>query len=169
MDQSTSSQPKSKGPLALGVLGGVAVLGLVAKVMMQNDQPSAPVTEPAPAPSTDTAGSVPTPAVPVTGSATYKDGTYTADGSYMTHAGGESVKITVTLQNNVITDSQFQGTPNLPMSQKFMDMFANNYKGMVVGKNIAEVKLGKVSGSSLTPMGFNEALAKIKQQAQVQS
>lgn len=95
----------------------------------------------------------------------YKDGTYTAEGDYTTHVGPESIQITLTLKNDVITDSQFSGTPNAPMSQRFMDMFSQNYKTMVVGKNIDQVNLGKVSGSSLTPIGFNDALAKIKAQA----
>lgn len=53
------------------------------------------------------------------------------------------------------------------MSARFQDLFAQNYKPLVIGKNIDEVQLGKVSGSSLTPMGFNDALAKIKTQAQI--
>jgi hypothetical protein len=36
---------------------------------------------------------------------------------------------------------------------------------MVVGKNIDEVNLGKVSGSSLTPIGFNNAIEDIRSQA----
>jgi len=36
----------------------------------------------------------------------------------------------------------------------------------VIGKNIADVQLSRVSGSSLTPEGFNNALATIKSQAQ---
>jgi hypothetical protein len=37
---------------------------------------------------------------------------------------------------------------------------------MVVGKNISELQLTKVSGSSLTPQGFMDALEKIKAEAQ---
>jgi hypothetical protein len=45
-------------------------------------------------------------------------------------------------------------------------MFAGaDYKQYVVGKKIDEVQLTKVSGSSLTPQGFNDALAKIKAEA----
>ena len=39
----------------------------------------------------------------------------------------------------------------------------------IAAKNINEVKLDKISGSSLTPQGFNNALEKIKQQAGVSS
>jgi uncharacterized protein with FMN-binding domain len=95
----------------------------------------------------------------------YKDGTYTATGDYMTHVGSEEVTIGVTLKNNVITDTTFSGTPKFMMSQRFMDMFSANYKTLVVGKNIDDIHLGKISGSSLTPNGFNAALEKIKAQA----
>lgn len=98
---------------------------------------------------------------------TYKDGTYSADGQYEVHKGSEHIKITVTLKDNVITDSQFEATPAFPMSQRFMDMFSSNYKAAVIGKNINEVHLGKISGSSLTPNGFNNALEKIKAQAKM--
>lgn len=95
----------------------------------------------------------------------YKDGTYTAKGEYRVHAGPEEVQISVTLKDGVVTDTSFQGTPRLPMSQRFMDMFRENYKPLVIGKKLSELKLGKVSGSSLTPQGFNNAIEKIKQQA----
>lgn len=97
--------------------------------------------------------------------ATYKDGTYNATGSYMVHAGAEQVQIGLTVKDGIVTDTTFQGTPKFPMSQRYMDMFNQNYKTMVVGKKLSEIKLGKVSGSSLTPMGFNDAVEKIKQQA----
>lgn len=116
--------------------------------------PKAPVTPPAVI-------------VPPTSRSKYKDGTYTAEGAYAVHAGPEEITITVTLKNDVIVDSQFQAVPNLKMSQRYMDMFSENYKQLVVGKNIADVNLTKVSGSSLTPIGFNDALAKIKAQAVV--
>jgi uncharacterized protein with FMN-binding domain len=97
--------------------------------------------------------------------ANYKDGSYNATGSYMVHAGAEQVQIGLTIKDGIVTDTTFQGTPKFPMSQRYMDMFNQNYKTMVVGKKLSEIKLGKVSGSSLTPIGFNDAVEKIKQQA----
>jgi len=98
-------------------------------------------------------------------SATYKDGTYTAQGDYSTHVGPEEITITLTLKDNVITDTQFSSVPNAPMSARYQGMFVDNYKQFVIGKNVNTVHLGKVSGSSLTPIGFNDALEKIKLQA----
>jgi hypothetical protein len=102
-----------------------------------------------------------------TSSSHYKDGTYTAEGDYMTHAGPEAVTVTVTLKGDMVTDSQFQATPNSPMSGRYMNTFSQNYKQYVVGKNVNDVQLSNISGSSLTPMGFNDALTKIKSQAAI--
>jgi hypothetical protein len=43
--------------------------------------------------------------------------------------------------------------------------FAANYKTQVIGKKIEGLELSKISGSSLTPKGFNDALEKIRSQA----
>ena len=48
---------------------------------------------------------------------------------------------------------------------EYQDDFVGGYKSQVVGKSIAEIQLGKVSGSSLTSRGFNEALDQIRNQA----
>lgn len=97
----------------------------------------------------------------------YKDGTYTATGDYQSPSQAEQITITVTLKNGVITDtSATNGAPD-PTSQKFQNQFISGYKQQVVGKNINDVTLSRVSGSSLTPTGFNDALSKIKTQAHV--
>lgn len=95
----------------------------------------------------------------------YKDGTYKAEGVYSYHAGTEAIGVTVTLKNGIIADVDVKQEAKAPMSKIMQADFAANYKTMVVGKKIDEVKLGKVSGSSLTPIGFNSALDLIKTQA----
>lgn len=97
--------------------------------------------------------------------ALYKDGTYSAVGDYISPGGAEQVGVTVTLKNDVISDVQFEAKATRPNSVRYQGMFAGGYKTLVVGKNIAEVQLDKVSSSSLTPVGFNDALSKIKSQA----
>ncbi len=107
-------------------------------------------------------------AVPTTSSRTalaYKDGTYTADGSYNTPTSTEVISVTLTIKNDVITDSSITNNPQARESQQYQSKFISGYKSLVVGKKISEVNLGRVSGSSLTPIGFNTALAKIKSQA----
>ncbi len=101
--------------------------------------------------------------------ATYKDGTYEAKGEYSYHSGTESIDVTVTLANGVIEDVEVVAQAKAPTSKKIQADFIANYKEQVVGKNIDEVNLGKISGSSLTPVGFNAALEDIKAQAQASS
>lgn len=96
---------------------------------------------------------------------TYKDGTYSATGMYQSPAGKEEIGISITLQNGVITDTTFTPKATNEVSIKLQGMFANGYKAVVVGKTLDEVKLDKVSGSSLTPKGWNDAIEKIKLEA----
>lgn len=90
-----------------------------------------------------------------------KDGTYEATGEYTSPAGPEVVPIKLTLKNGVIESIEFNQQVTNPGSIKFQGMFKEGYQALVVGKKISEVKLDKVSGSSLTPKGFNDAIQKI--------
>lgn len=96
---------------------------------------------------------------------TYKDGTYSATGSYSSPGGNERVDVKVTIKNGEITDADVTARAASPTSSQYQDQFIAGYKQQVVGKNVDEVSLSTVSGSSLTPQGFNEALEVIKQQA----
>jgi uncharacterized protein with FMN-binding domain len=97
--------------------------------------------------------------------AMYKDGTYTAEGDYMTHVGQNHIKVTVTLKHDIITSADVVNEAHDPMSKHMQDSFIGGYKPLVIGKDIAKVHLGKVALSSLTPIGFNNALQKIEQEA----
>lgn len=98
-------------------------------------------------------------------SSLYKDGAYTAIGSYMSPGGIDNIGVTVSIKSDVITDVSIDTRPGDEVSKKYMKVFSDNYKEYVIGKNIDTLKLDKVSKSSLTPKGFNDALAKIKSQA----
>ena len=119
---------------------------------------------------TDTANNTPTNTSPTTTPAItnskYKDGTYSTKGDYQSPGGSESIQVTLVLKNNVITDATVIPNSSTEQSISFQEVFSSNFKQYVVGKNIDEVNLTKVSGSSLTPNGFNDAVAKIKIQAQ---
>lgn len=97
--------------------------------------------------------------------AQYKDGAYSADGTYTTPGGQEAVGVKVTLAGDVIKDVELTQKAKLPVSKVKQADFAAHYKEQVVGKNIDEINLTKVSGSSLTPKGFNAAIEKIKAEA----
>jgi uncharacterized protein with FMN-binding domain len=97
--------------------------------------------------------------------AAYTDGTYTADGSYKTPETTESVTVTVTLADDKITDVEVTGEPKAPQTEQYQGRFIGGISSEVVGKDIDEVKVSRVAGSSLTSGGFNEAIEKIKAEA----
>ncbi len=95
----------------------------------------------------------------------YKDGTYSATGNYTSPAGGEEVSVGITLVNNIVTDATFTGKATNPGSIFNQGHFKEGFKEKVVGKSIDDISLTVVNGSSLTPKGFMDALAKIKAEA----
>lgn len=95
----------------------------------------------------------------------YKDGTYSVKGVYTSPAGPEEFPVTITLAGDKITDATMTVNSENKGSVNFQTQFKDNFKEFVIGKNIDEVVLTKVSGSSLTPKGFNDALAKVKTEA----
>ncbi len=95
----------------------------------------------------------------------YKDGTYSATGNYDSPGGPDSLKVTLTIKSGVVTSSSVVMYPGDRRSAKYMQMFESGYQAQVVGKNLGSIYLSYVSGSSLTPIGFNDALNKIKSQA----
>jgi len=115
-------------------------------------------------PATGTDASTPDTAAPVT-SGDYADGTYTETGNYTSPNGAEQVDVTLTLASNVITDVAVVGFGESPNSKQFQGEFIGGIAAEVVGKNIDELSVDKVAGSSLTSGGFNKAVAAIKADA----
>lgn len=109
--------------------------------------------------------SIPNETTNPTANPNYTDGTYTATGSYVSPGGPETIKITLTLKDNVVTDAVAEPQAANPTSKRYQGIFTQNFKSMVVGKDIRTLSLHKVSGSSLTSGGFNEAVDAIKAQA----
>jgi hypothetical protein len=95
----------------------------------------------------------------------YKDGEYSAVGNYVSPGGAEELGVTLTIANGIVTDSEVTVKATRPESKMKQTDFAEHYKTEVVGKNLADLQLGKVSGSSLSPKGFNDAVDKIKAEA----
>ncbi len=99
--------------------------------------------------------------------AAYKDGTYTETGSYISPGGRESIEVTLIIANDIVTSASVTANAASSESKEHQDDFISGYKSLVVGKDIDEVKLSRVAGSSLTSNGFNSALELIKADAQV--
>lgn len=156
----SDTQTVKKSGMPMGMIAAAAVLvvgvGAVGYKMMGSS------SAPAATPSTMTESQTETKTMDT---AAYKDGEYSAAGTYTSPAGAEEIGVKITLKDNIVTDADVEVKATNPKSKYMQDAFAKGYKEMVIGKNINEIKLEKVSGSSLTPMGFNTALEAIKTQA----
>ena len=97
---------------------------------------------------------------------TYTAGDYTAEGSYQTPGGQQSVEVEVTLAEDG-TISAVTVTPQADggNSEQFQTKFAGGIADEVVGTKIDDLDVSKVSGSSLTSSGFNAAIDEIKDEA----
>lgn len=99
------------------------------------------------------------------GTPAYADGTYTAEGSYATPETVETISVTVTLEDDVITAVDVVGDPQRPESEQYQGEFIGGVSDAVVGKDIDEIQVSRVAGSSLTSGGFNDAIEAIKAEA----
>lgn len=155
--ESQGSNQKSYGVLAVVIIAVLAV-GVLYMQSSGSDQKATGAPTP-----TVAAGAAPDSALQ---QVAYEDGTYTVVGSYPRPNGTEEIGVELTLADNIITAVSVEVKAENPISKKMQEDFAANYKTQVVGKSLSAVKLEKVSGSSLTPKGFNDAIEKIKAQAQ---
>jgi uncharacterized protein with FMN-binding domain len=135
---------------------------------IRSNSPTNPIAAPAPTPKPTPTPKAPTPATnpaPVANKNKYKDGTYTATGSYNSPGGTEDLGVTLTLKNDIVTNSSLSLMAYDGRSQRYQQMFQSGYQSQVIGRSIDSINLGRVSGSSLTPYGFNDAVTQIKAQA----
>jgi uncharacterized protein with FMN-binding domain len=99
-------------------------------------------------------------------SSTYKDGTYTADGSYVSPGGQEEIAVTITVKSDLITAVSVKTVEADVEAAQYEAQFASGISGVAVGKNLATLSVGTVAGSSLTSRGFNVALTAIRSKAE---
>jgi uncharacterized protein with FMN-binding domain len=101
-----------------------------------------------------------------TAASAYKDGTYSADGNYVSPNGTETVGVELTLAGGTVSGVNITEHPSNPNTRKFQGEFASGIAAQIVGKKLDELNVSKVAGSSLTSGGFNQAVEKIKSEAQ---
>ena len=153
-------RPVRIGVAALGVAGAFALAGCSATPTADSAATSEPATAPdstatPPASESDAAS----------GSSTYADGTYTAEGSYATPESVETIVVTVTLQDDIITEVSVSGDPQKRESEEYQSQFIGGIADVVVGQDIDQISVSRVAGSSLTSGGFNQAIDTIKSEA----
>jgi uncharacterized protein with FMN-binding domain len=95
----------------------------------------------------------------------YKDGTYSADGNYVSPNGPETVGVQLTLSGSTVSAIGITVHADNPNTKKFQGEFKDGIAAQVVGKKLDEINVSKVAGSSLTSGGFNQAVETIKSEA----
>jgi uncharacterized protein with FMN-binding domain len=155
-------------PVRKSVFAGIAGLSLVGTVAGCAPSAQAPAAQ-----STATSTTPATSGAPMAGTGSsssaasgYKDGTYSADGNYVSPNGTETVGVELTLSAGTVSDVNITQHPSNPNTRKFQGEFAGGIKAQIVGKKLDELNVSKVAGSSLTSGGFNQAVEKIKAEAQ---
>lgn len=168
MDQvQTTEAQTSNGNLKKGVIGILSLSVIAAIGVFLSQQQKQVVQTP------ETNQNTETPATPSASgtqieqitAGTYKNGVYASVGSYSSPAGNETIDITLVVNGDTVTSATFKGNATNPGSVKWQGEFGEGFEQAVVGKKIDELALTVVNGSSLTPKGFMDALAKIKTQA----
>jgi len=155
------ARPVRVGVAAASVLGIVALAGCAADASdaEENDTTPSATTEASTDPTTSATDDA------AASGSTYADGTYTAEGSYQTPESIEQISVTVTLAGDVITAVEVTGDPQKSESKQYQGQFIGGISDVVVGKDIDEISVSRVAGSSLTSGGFNDAIEKIKAEA----
>lgn len=151
-------EPRMSSSVRKNVFAGIAGLSLASAVAGCAPAAQQPNIQQAPEPSAGTSTS-PIPS-------DYKDGTYSADGNYVSPNGTETVGVELTLAAGTVSDVNITTHPSSANTRKFQGEFAGGIKAQIVGKKLDELKVSKVAGSSLTSGGFKDAVEKIKTQAQ---
>ncbi len=151
-----------------GAIGVVVIVFIIIYFLPKKDTSIQPGVDSNPTPTSTPIDNPIIPPVDKPKQNIYKDGTYNARGKYQSPAGSESINVSVTLKNDVISSATVTTIPpfSFPTS-KYQGDFISGFQPLVIGKKIDEANLDFVSGSSLTPKGWNDALAQIKAEAKV--
>ncbi|MET1133940.1 MAG: FMN-binding protein [Aeromicrobium sp.] len=98
----------------------------------------------------------------------FTPGEYEATGSYTTPDGQtQTIDVEVTLAaDGTVTELDADGNAEGGNSEQFQGKFESGIDAQVEGRKITELDVDKVSGSSLTSGGFNDAIDQIVGQAQ---
>jgi len=159
MIRTTAVPPQIRaGVAAASVVGVIALTGCAATGAPA--EPAEPTDSAAP-----TAEATADATADAASGGVYADGSYTAEGSYSTPESVETITVTVTLDDDVITAVEVSGNPTKQESEKYQSEFIGGIGDVVIGRNIDEISVSRVAGSSLTSGGFNQAIAQIRSDA----
>lgn len=94
----------------------------------------------------------------------YADGTYSATERYGP-INEDSVAVTLTLADGIVTDVAVVGDALLPQSADYQSAFVEVIEGVVVGRDVDDAHVDVLAGASKTSATFNRALDVIREQA----
>lgn len=151
-------RPVRIGVAAVGIAGALAIAGCTASDTTADTDTTTPEPAASTAPDSGASGDS-------TGDGAYADGTYTAEGSYATPESVETITVTVTLADDVVTAVEVTGDPQKSESEQYQGQFIGGIADVVVGQDIDTLSVSRVAGSSLTSGGFNQAIDAIKSEA----
>lgn len=95
----------------------------------------------------------------------YRDGSYTARGVYGSLPSHQDV--TLTLDRGAVTTIEITSPAEDPTSLGYQRRFAAALPNAVIGRNIDELNIDRIAGSSGCSEGFMNALGKIKRDAEI--
>lgn len=96
--------------------------------------------------------------------AAYADGDYAAIGQYGP-VGEDTIDVYIGVKEGLVSSVRVVGHPFTSISKGHQEAFASEVPGVVVGKPINGLKVGKIAGASWTSEAFNEALDEVRRQA----
>ncbi len=159
-------RPIRIGAAAVGVAGALALAGCAASdTAAETETETETTTAPEPSATTTPDSSETESSAAPASDSTYVDGTYSAEGSYATPESVETISVTVTLEDDIVTAVEVVGNPQKSESERYQGEFIGGIADVVVGQDIDTLAVSRVAGSSLTSGGFNEAIATIKSEA----
>lgn len=160
------SNNKTKIVTAIVIVAAIAIIYFVTAARTSTGDASSMTSDTTPSTSASTtANNSNNDSSNTSSDASFKDGSYSASGSYRTPQSVETINVTLTVKSGFVTDSSVQQSPQTRDAVPYQAAFKDNYKSLVIGKKLSDLSLTNVSGSSLTPLGFNTAVDKIKSEA----
>jgi uncharacterized protein with FMN-binding domain len=101
----------------------------------------------------------------VDANSTYKGGTYTASADYSVPRDTNTIGVTLTVKNGLITTVSTQDSYGDRESERYISNFKSSISQAIVGKSLQAAGVSRLSGASETSTGFNTALQAILSQA----
>lgn len=97
--------------------------------------------------------------------ATYKDGTYSAEATYVVPHDSNSINVTVTVSGGKITSVKTDDSYSDHESAMYVSDFESEVSSDATGQDIASYSPSRIGGASLTTEGFASALDTIRSDA----